>query len=211
VVATKVPDWGEFVLAELTLPFDQSDVSYFHPLMADTERRLGFRPRFGAFDAAFDAFYVYEYFHQDGQDAGFAAIPFSQKGGYKRTFSQEGLPLCKAGLPMPLKLTFTSRISLVKHERGWHACLLRFPEPTDQTRPIDHQRWPKGGCVTTMATNIGARIRYQLDRDSDAYKTIYKQRTATERINAQAVELGVEHPRLRNGQAMCSAQEGDAT
>jgi len=59
VVATKVPDWGEFVLAELTLPFDQPDVAYFDPLMAETERRLGFRPQYGAFDAAYDAFYVY--------------------------------------------------------------------------------------------------------------------------------------------------------
>jgi hypothetical protein len=55
VVATKVPDWGEFVLAELTLPFDQPDVAYFYPLMAQVERRLGFRPKFAAFDAAFDA------------------------------------------------------------------------------------------------------------------------------------------------------------
>jgi hypothetical protein len=50
VVATKVPGWGEFVLAELTLPFDQPDVAYFHPLMTNTERRLGFRPRYGTFD-----------------------------------------------------------------------------------------------------------------------------------------------------------------
>jgi len=50
-------------LAELTQPFDQPDVSYFRPLLAQVEQRLGFKPRFGALDAAFDAFYVYEYFH----------------------------------------------------------------------------------------------------------------------------------------------------
>ena len=55
VVATRVPAWGEFILAELTQPFDQPDVSYFKPLLADVQRRLGRRPRFGAFDAAFDA------------------------------------------------------------------------------------------------------------------------------------------------------------
>ncbi len=49
-----------------------------------------------------------------------------------------------------------------------------------------------------MPTCIGARIRYQLDRDGEAYKNIYKQRTATERINAQAVALGIERPHLRN-------------
>ena len=31
------------------------------------------------------------------------------------------------------------------------------------------------------------------------YKEIYKQRTATERINSQAVALGIERPKLRNG------------
>jgi hypothetical protein len=55
VVGTRVPGWSEFVLAELTQPFNKSDVSYFFPLMADVERRLGFCPKFGAFDAAFDA------------------------------------------------------------------------------------------------------------------------------------------------------------
>jgi hypothetical protein len=200
VVATKVHGWGEFVLAELTQPFNCSDVSYFFPLTADVERRLGFRPAFGAFDAAFDAFYVYQYFYPQG----FAAVPFSQKGGYKRSFSEDGLPLCKAGLPMPLKLTFTSRSTLVEHEQGRHACPLLFPEPTGQTCPIDHDRWPKGGCTTTLPTSIGARIRYQLDRESDAYKLVYKQRTATERINSQAVELGIERPKLRNGHSVAN-------
>ena len=66
VVSTKAPDWGEFVLAELTQTFDKSDPSYFFPLMAATERRLGRRPHYGALDKAFDAFYVYQYFH-DGR------------------------------------------------------------------------------------------------------------------------------------------------
>jgi hypothetical protein len=49
-----------------------------------------------------------------------------------------------------------------------------------------------------MATSAGARIRHQLDRDSDAYKQIYKQRTAVERIFSQAMALGIERPKLRN-------------
>ena len=58
-----MPDWGEFVLAELTQPFNQPD-DIFQPLMTATEQRLGFRPPYAAFDAAFDAFYIYEYFDQ---------------------------------------------------------------------------------------------------------------------------------------------------
>jgi hypothetical protein len=187
VVATKVPDWGEFVLAELTLPFDQPDVAYFHPLMTDTERRLGFRPRFGALDAAYDAFYVYEYFHRDDLplDEAFAAVPLSKRGGKHRQFDDHGQPLCEAGLPMPLKLTFTCKTTRVEHERGRYACPLVFPEPTGESCPIHHKHWPKG-CVTTLATSVGARFRYQIDRDGDIYKTIYNQRTATERINSQA-------------------------
>jgi len=64
--------------------------------------------------------------------------------------------------------------------------------------------WPKGGCVADMPTSIGARLRYTLDRESSAYKELYKQRTATERINSQAVDLGIERPHLRNGKAIAN-------
>lgn len=207
VVATKVPGWGEFVLAELTQPFDRSDVSYFFPLMTDVERRLGFRPKFGAFDAAFDAFYVYEFFHRDDEpdlESAFAAVPFSERGGHRKSFDENGLPLCKAGLSMPLRYTFWSKTTLVHHERGRHVCPLLFPEETGETCPINHEQWPKGGCTTTIPTSIGTRIRYQLDREGQAYKQVYKQRSASERINSQAVALGIEHPRLRNGQAIAN-------
>lgn len=203
MVATKVPGRGEFVLAELTQPFDRSDVSYFFPLMAQTERRLGFRPQFGAFDAAFDAWYVYDYFHADDHD-GFAAVPFAERGGYRRTFDQAGLPLCQAGRPMPLKYTFWSKATLIPHQRGRYVCPLLFPQPTGLSCPANHKNWPKGGCATTMPTSIGARLRYQLDRQSDAYRHVYRQRTATERINAQAKDLGIERPRLRNGRAIAN-------
>ena len=202
VVATKVPGWGEFVLAELTQPFDRGDATYFHPLMADVQRRLGFYPPFGAFDAAYDAFYVYEPFHQAG---GFAAVPFVVKGKTRRTFSPEGLPLCKAGLPMPLKFTYLSRkTSIIEHEKGQYVCPLVYPERSDSACPIDDPHWPKGGCATSLATSVGARIRHQLDRESDAYKQVYKQRTATERINSLAKELGIERPKLRNGAAIAN-------
>jgi hypothetical protein len=202
VVATKTPGWGEFVLAELTMPFDQSDVAYFFPLMEQTERRLGFRPKYGAFDAAYDAFYVYAHFHRENQpiEAGFAAVPRSKRGGKRRRFDPNGLPLCEAGLAMPLKYTYTCKKTLVPHERGRYYCPLVHPERTGETCPIDHKNWSKG-CITTIATNVGARIRHQLDRESALYKD-YKQRTATERINSQAKALGIERPRLRNRQAI---------
>jgi len=199
VVATQVPDWGEFVLAEYTQTFDQGDVTYFFPLMHQVERRLGFKPPFGAFDAAFDPFYVFAYFHQAG---GFAAVPVAQRGGFKFSFDEAGLPLCQAGLAMPLKATYICHTSEVEHQKGRYACPLLYPTPTGQTCPVHHKNWAEGGCVTTMATSIGARLRYQLDRDSPDFKTLYQQRTATERINSQSTELGIERPKLRNRRAI---------
>lgn len=195
VVATKTPGYGEFVLAELTQTFNQSDVSYFYPLMSLVEKRLGFRPPWGTADAAFDAFYIYAYYHEAG---GFAAIPLAERGKTNLQFDDQGLPLCEAGLSMPLKQTFMNRSSLVAHERGRYACPLLFPEPTGTVCPIDHKRWPEGGCITTLATSVGARLRRQLDRESSAYKDLYKQRTVVERIFSQAVALGIERPKLRN-------------
>lgn len=58
--------------------------------------------------------------------------------------------------------------------------------------------------MTTIATNLGARIRHQLDRNCEAYRQFYKQRTAVERINSQAVEIGIERPKLRNGLAIAN-------
>ncbi len=202
VVATKVPGWGEFVLAELTQTFDHDDLTYFFPLLNQVECHLGRKPASGAFDAAFDAWYVYDYFHQAG---GFAAVPFVGRGGFKqRSFDDQGLPLCQAGLAMPLKSTYWSKSSLVEHEAGRYACPLLFPQPTGQQCPIDHKNWPSGGCITSMPTAIGARLRYQLDRDSQAYKELYNQRTANERINSQAKALGIERPKLRNHQAIAN-------
>lgn len=183
------------------MPFDQSDVAHL-PLMAAVEQRLGRKPRFGAFDAAFDAWYVCAYFHNDEDPEAFAAVPFSEKGGYKangRQFSPEGLPLCAAGIPMFVKFTYIDRTTaIIEHERAKYVCPLFYPERSDAVCPIQHKNWTKGGCTAAMPTSVGARLRYQLDRESERYKEVYRQRAATERINSQAVELGTPAPALRS-------------
>lgn len=203
VAATKLPDVGEFVLAELTQTFDYGDSTYFLPLMAQVEQRLNCRPRFGTADAAFDAWYVYDYFHNPAHD-GFAAVPLRNMKQGHRHFNLAGLPLCSAKLAMPLKSTFTNRSSLVQHQRGRYVCPLLHPTPSGETCPIDHEKWSARGCKLVMPTAPGARIRYQLDRESEAFKKIFKQRTAVERIFSQAVALGIEHPKLRNRLAIAN-------
>lgn len=201
LIATKVPGWGEFVLAELTQTFDKGDTTFFFPLMAATETRLGGKPKFGAFDAAFDAWYVYDYFNEAG---GFAAIPYVKRTPVKRQFDAAGLPLCAAGLAMPLLSSFINNRGLIPQPIGRYGCPLWCPAPTDQPCPLNHQHSATGGCTLTMGLSPGARLRYQLDRDSLPYKHLYNQRTAVERINALAVELGIERPKLRNHRAIAN-------
>ena len=94
--------------------FDHDDLTYFFPLLNQVKRRLSRKPAYGA------TFYVSEYFYQAG---GFAAVPFDSRGGFKqRLFDDEGLPLCQAGQPMPLKSTYWPKSSLVEHETGRYAC-----------------------------------------------------------------------------------------
>lgn len=202
VAATKVVDVGEFVLAELTETFDKGDVTYFFPLMEQIEARLGRKPRYATADAAFDAFYIYDYFHNPA-DEGFAAIPM-RNPKTQRSFSAEGVPLCAADLPFHLKSHFISHTSRVKHQRGRYVCPLLYPEPNGDICPIDHPKWEKGGCKLVMPTNSGARIRHQLDREHPSFKAIYNQRTAVERIFSQVTALGIERPKLRNHAAIAN-------
>lgn len=197
VVATIVPDWGEVVLAERTRPFNESDISYFWPLMQATERRLGRRPAYGAWDAAYDAFYVYDYFAEAG---GFAAVPLVQRAKVPaRQFSPAGAPLCAAGLAMPQLFLYQDRTnSLYPHQREKCGCPLLHPQPTGAACPIVDPHFATGGCTTTLAASVGARLRWQLDRTSAAYLDVFNQRTVCERVNSQAVELGIERPKLRN-------------
>lgn len=200
VVVTKVDDFGEVVLAELTQTFDHSDESYFLPLMAQTEGNLGRKPKFGAWDAAYDTFYVHEYFTLAG---GFAAVPWADRADHKKTFSAEGLPLCAAGLTMPLKGRVQKKSHcLVPHEVGRYVCPLLFPEQTGEVCPINHKNWQRTGndqgCITALPTSVGARARHELDRGSEAFHRLYDQRSAVARINSQAVALGIERPHLRN-------------
>ena len=203
IVVTKLPDGSEVVLAERTRPFNESDPSYFAPLMAHTEQRLGRKPRFGTWDAAYDAHYVYDYFHRAG---GFAAVPFNPGGPQraKRAFSADGSPLCAAELSMTLQFTYLHRSSLIPEVREKFRCPLLYPTPSGETCPIADAHFSKGGCTTTIAAGAGSRIRRTLDRESAAYKQLYASRTMVERINSQAEALGITRPKLRRGRAIAN-------
>ena len=97
--------------------------------------------------------------------------------------------------------TFMNKTSRVPHQRAVYTCPIIGVE---KACPIDHPKWEKGGCVHRMPTSPGVIARHQIDRDSPFYKQVYQQRTATERINSQAVALGIERPKLRNRHAIAN-------
>src|SRR5207248_8707123 len=72
VASATVAGYGDVVLAELTLPFNEGDISYFVSLYIRTVGALDGLPIHLAADAAFDAWYVYQTVAPRG---GIAAIP----------------------------------------------------------------------------------------------------------------------------------------
>jgi hypothetical protein len=195
VATATIPGYGDIVFADLTLPFNEADVSYYLSLYIQTVATLGFFPTNITADAAFDAWYVYQTCVHHG---GIAAIPLNQHGHPKYTRDVDGIPLCPKKLPMIPTKQF-------HHTNGYRAqryqCPLLFPNKTGQS--CDHEQFQKGkGCVKDINIEKGGLMRVTMDRDHPIYKGIYCQRTSAERINSQTKALGIERPQVRNGQSV---------
>jgi hypothetical protein len=191
IMAATHPQYGDVVLAEYTLPFNEADSTYFAPLYARLVETIGFRPSFFAADAAYDAWHIYQPFAEAG---GMAAIPLNLRGHPQPKLGPGGFHLCSQGLEMVPSYEYN-------HPQGYRAQILRCPKlfPAKTGQACDHKQFVKGvGCVKHINIEAGGWMRVQIDRQSDAYKQLYKQRTAAERINSQAKYFGIERPRVRN-------------
>ncbi len=191
VASATLPGYGDVVLAEYTQPFNEADITYFEPIRQRTTAALGFAPTNWTADAAYDAWYVYQAAAEQG---GLAAVPFNQRGQPRPVLDERGWPVCPRGLSM--HAGYQSLEAGGFHTQRLH-CPLLFPQPRGQT--CDHEQFAKGpGCTKQVNVELGGLLRLSLDRHSDAYRAIYKQRTSTERINSQATALGIERPHVRN-------------
>jgi len=195
VVAATDPTYGDVALAAYTQPFNEVDSTYYHPLYRRTVATLGFAPTTVTADAACDAWPIDETCAAPG---GMAAIPLNTRGHPAPHRLPDGTPLCPTGLAMSPSYAFD-------HTDGYRArefrCPLLHPRPTGQTcAPAQFAKGP--GCVTDINSEAGGLIRVLLDRDSAAYKDLYRQRTSTARINSQATALGIERPKVRNGNSV---------
>ena len=129
-------------------------------------------------------------------------MPLSERG-IPAPFTPAGLPLCAAGFPMPVKNTYMDQTSLVPHQRARYACPLCFPQPSAQLAPSTTSILPTA-AVSTPPPPVSAHACAFNSTATAPYQAIYHQRTADERINGQAKELGIERPMLRRGSAIAN-------
>jgi hypothetical protein len=125
---------------------------------------------------------------------GLAAIPLNQHGHPRYQRDGDGVPICQKGLRMVPTYRF-------QHTYGYRAQRFRCPllHPQSTGASCDHAQFLKGkGCVKDVNWEAGALMRVTLDRTSPLYNALYNQRTSAERINSQAKELGIEHPKVHN-------------
>ncbi|MCA9997791.1 MAG: transposase, partial [Anaerolineales bacterium] len=109
-----------------------------------------------------------------------------------------GFHLCSQGLEMVPSYEYN-------HSNGYRAQLLRCPKlfPTKTAEICTHEQFAKGiGCIKHINIEAGGWMRVQINRQSETYKQLYKQRTAAERINSQAKEYGIERPKVRTGHSV---------
>jgi len=192
-VATSTdPVYGDVIVAEVTQPFNENDVTYFHPLYVQTVATLGFYPPNLTADAAFDAWYIYE---RAARHGGIAAIPLNQHGHPTFERDPDGVPCCPIGLRMIPQFPFA-------HTHGYTAlrfrCPLLFPHARNFT--CSHPPFATGrGCVKDVNWEPGGQMRVTLDRRSPPYQVVYHQRTSCERVNSHGKEqFGLAHPKVRN-------------
>jgi hypothetical protein len=188
VAAATDPVYGDVVLAEYTLPFNEADLTYFRPLLRRAVLTTDRYPMHLAADAAFDCWYIYSCC----APGGIVAVPLRKVT--KTRFDPDGTPLCARGLRMHPTYPF-------QHTNGYRAqryrCPFLFPQRTGDT--CDHAQFAKGkGCVKDINIEPGGLRRVLLDRSSPQYHAVYTQRTACERINSQSQALGIERPKVRN-------------
>ena len=97
VAAATTPDYGDVLLAEYTLPFNEGDVTYFRPLYDQTVLALSDFPTHLTADAAYDAWYVYE---KAVRHDGIAAVPLNSHAQPDGSRDPDGVPRCSKGLRM---------------------------------------------------------------------------------------------------------------
>jgi len=177
MVVAHTPDKDALVVAEYTQTFECNDVTYALPLLQAASANLGFAPPNLTADAAFDAWHVHEW---RAQQDGIAALALNLRGNPLTVLGEHDRPLCTCNAQE--RVPGYAWIEDGQREQ-------RF-------------RCQTCGIIRKMIVERGHVMRLRLNRHAEPYRSLYTQRTATERVNSQSNALAIDQPRQRCFQAI---------
>ena len=120
VAAATTADYGDVVLAEHTLPFNENDVTYYRPLYQKTVVALNQYPRYTTADAAYDAWYIYDDMARLGS---IAAIPLNQHGHPTFQRDTDGVPFCPKDCACSPNSSFAIPMAIKPNAIAVHSCI----------------------------------------------------------------------------------------
>jgi hypothetical protein len=188
-------------LVEKTLPNNVSDEKAAHRLIKKLKRLYRFKKNsiFIA-DKAYDCRELYNLIVETMK--GQAFIPLNPRNTQdEKLFNSNGLPLCEAGLEMKPAGVWTEKL----RTRSKFRCPIKSSPGNDsypELCPINNPRFTNHyGCTTNLDITDDARSRVQ--RGTDHFKTIYRQRQIVEQYFSRLGDREVEqttHYKLRTVQ-----------
>lgn len=184
ILATETPA-GPVVLGAVVAPVVAQEVQLARALIPQVETTLGHPPAALVADAAFDAWWVWNWPVAAGGRAAIAANP--RRGAPPR--SPDGQPICAAGHVM--RPTWQGRAR--DHAVHAYGCPLR----RDPQATCADPRFATGGCEKSINSEPGGLARALVDRASPAYQRLYAQRTSVERVFSQIKRWGLDRPYAR--------------
>jgi len=141
-------------------------------------------------DAAFDAKNIYNMCF-DNSITPFIALNLRNQ---KMPLSKNDL-ICEAGLELKSQQPYFDKQRQLYRQRSH--CPLKDPSSC----PIQHAKCKNfRGC--TKYIQFGDNPRFAIDRESEYYKTNYKKRTASERVNSRINLLGANKPFVKSKQSI---------
>ncbi len=75
--------------------------------------------------------------------------------------------------------------------------MLKFSDWLTDTHRHARFRCPTCAKVIKLNLEPGNLLRWRTDRSAEPYRALYRQRSCVERVNSQAHDLGIDHPRQR--------------
>jgi hypothetical protein len=190
---------GVVNLNELTTPANIPDVKAFLPVIKPITNTLLITIKTFLADAAYDAWYVYQYIAKQG---GLAFIPLNTRGHktLKHSFGKNGRPLCPDNREMADGGAWFDKQK--QHRRQKYICPLINPK-TGKRKPgqkcrCNHPNWLKKGCTKYINLDDVDNARFRIDRESKLFKQTYKDRTLAERGFSILKDYGIEKPIYRN-------------